>query len=159
MLRIVSILALTWFVVAEVPSDEERKQIAECHTKLREEVQPTASNMQLMSYSSEMEKLTDEFLASCPGTFPNADRNPQYKDVSYIVSSTEADKPQFAVEVCKLDEGEYDFEKNTCTGDCTWYKQRVWATTNQFGCAKKICPKSSDPAKTFTMFACLYKPS
>uniref|UniRef100_A0A5K3FTA8 Uncharacterized protein n=1 Tax=Mesocestoides corti TaxID=53468 RepID=A0A5K3FTA8_MESCO len=53
MLRVVLILALTWFVVAEVPSDEERKQIVECHTKLREEVQPTAGNMQLMVRSCE----------------------------------------------------------------------------------------------------------
>uniref|UniRef100_A0A5K3G0A7 Secreted protein n=1 Tax=Mesocestoides corti TaxID=53468 RepID=A0A5K3G0A7_MESCO len=37
--------------------------------------------------------------------------------------------------------------------------QRVWATTNQFGCAKKICTEESDPLKQHTMFACLYKPS
>ncbi|VDD84072.1 unnamed protein product [Mesocestoides corti] len=70
-----------------------------------------------------MQKLTDEFLASCPGTFPNADRNPQYRDVDYIVSSTEADKPQFAAKVCKLGEVYYDFDKNTGRGDCDQNKQ------------------------------------
>uniref|UniRef100_A0A5K3EXX4 SCP domain-containing protein n=1 Tax=Mesocestoides corti TaxID=53468 RepID=A0A5K3EXX4_MESCO len=42
------LLALSWRVLAEVPSEEDRKTIMECHTKLREEVKPTASNMQLM---------------------------------------------------------------------------------------------------------------
>uniref|UniRef100_A0A5K3FWU9 SCP domain-containing protein n=1 Tax=Mesocestoides corti TaxID=53468 RepID=A0A5K3FWU9_MESCO len=65
MLKLLVLLILTWLVLADVPTVEERKAIVECHTKLREHVNPPASNMMLMNYTIEMENLAVKYLADC----------------------------------------------------------------------------------------------
>uniref|UniRef100_A0A5K3FPG8 Secreted protein n=1 Tax=Mesocestoides corti TaxID=53468 RepID=A0A5K3FPG8_MESCO len=65
MLKLLSLLMLTWHVLAEVPTDEDRKAIVECHTKLCEHVDPPASNMFLVIYLIEMENFAVKFFAAC----------------------------------------------------------------------------------------------
>uniref|UniRef100_A0A5K3EHA6 SCP domain-containing protein n=1 Tax=Mesocestoides corti TaxID=53468 RepID=A0A5K3EHA6_MESCO len=47
MLRLCTPIVLAWSVVGQAPTDEERMTFLEFHRNLREEVQPTASNMML----------------------------------------------------------------------------------------------------------------
>uniref|UniRef100_A0A5K3FRK5 Lectin-like protein BA14k n=1 Tax=Mesocestoides corti TaxID=53468 RepID=A0A5K3FRK5_MESCO len=60
-------------------------------------------------------------------------------------TKTESDKPQFDAEIRLVDKRNYDYYKNTWRNRCYEYKQRVLATTNQFGWAKNICPKTNYP--------------
>uniref|UniRef100_A0A5K3G0B0 Secreted protein n=1 Tax=Mesocestoides corti TaxID=53468 RepID=A0A5K3G0B0_MESCO len=57
---------MVWCVVADTPTEKERTNIAEFFKKLRESVDPPASNMQLMMYSSELEMIAQNVLANCP---------------------------------------------------------------------------------------------
>uniref|UniRef100_A0A5K3G387 Venom peptide n=1 Tax=Mesocestoides corti TaxID=53468 RepID=A0A5K3G387_MESCO len=50
-------IALIGLAAAKVPSAEERDDILEMHTLIREQVTPTATNMRLLKYSKKMEKL------------------------------------------------------------------------------------------------------
>uniref|UniRef100_A0A5K3FUN8 SCP domain-containing protein n=1 Tax=Mesocestoides corti TaxID=53468 RepID=A0A5K3FUN8_MESCO len=56
---LIAISAFIWLVVAEPPTDKEREEILEFHTRIRENVNPPASNMQLMNYSPELETLAN----------------------------------------------------------------------------------------------------
>uniref|UniRef100_A0A5K3FQC3 SCP domain-containing protein n=1 Tax=Mesocestoides corti TaxID=53468 RepID=A0A5K3FQC3_MESCO len=151
------LVAMTWCVLADAPSEEERNRLMECHTKLREEVQPTASNMQLLSYSLDLQKLAEEFVALCQPTFPSAEFNPQYQNVGYVVYSEEVNKATISNKFCNVTKGSYDYATNDCEDNCFDYIQMVWANSTQVGCATHTCTSSS--AKQYTLFACLYKPS
>uniref|UniRef100_A0A5K3G2G4 SCP domain-containing protein n=1 Tax=Mesocestoides corti TaxID=53468 RepID=A0A5K3G2G4_MESCO len=66
MSKLVGLLLVAWHVVAEVPSKKEREEIVECHTKLREGVQPTAAGMQLMVCLSNWQRFLCTFYAVIP---------------------------------------------------------------------------------------------
>uniref|UniRef100_A0A5K3FZD5 SCP domain-containing protein n=1 Tax=Mesocestoides corti TaxID=53468 RepID=A0A5K3FZD5_MESCO len=154
MLKLLSVLILTWHVLAEVPSDEERKAIVECHTKLREHVNPPASNMMLMNYSIEMENLAVLFFADCR---PPTNRK-LFQGTSELLMDRLPEKPQFAQELCKVNGNNYDYVKDKCYGPCSDYNLMVWAVSTQVGCALKTCPEQGDVSKSTYALVCLYKP-
>uniref|UniRef100_A0A5K3FE53 SCP domain-containing protein n=1 Tax=Mesocestoides corti TaxID=53468 RepID=A0A5K3FE53_MESCO len=114
------LFALLACVVTEGPSNEEREAILECHSKLREGVQPPASNMALLTYSSELEKLADEFVKGCNPSFPSS--KPQYQDVGYIQPPWSDSKFDYRDVLCKVDSTNYTYENNYCPGSCYDYK-------------------------------------
>uniref|UniRef100_A0A5K3FKF0 SCP domain-containing protein n=1 Tax=Mesocestoides corti TaxID=53468 RepID=A0A5K3FKF0_MESCO len=154
MLKFLSVLVLTWHVLAEVPTDEERKAIVECHTKLREHVKPSASNMMLMNYTIEMENLAVKYLADCR---PPTDGKP-FEGTSYQTIYRLPENSQYVQELCKVNGANYDYERNRCSGRCIAYNQMVWAESTQFGCALKKCPEGGDISKARNTLACIYKP-
>uniref|UniRef100_A0A5K3FSF1 SCP domain-containing protein n=1 Tax=Mesocestoides corti TaxID=53468 RepID=A0A5K3FSF1_MESCO len=58
-------LPLLRLVAADILLPEERRAMVEFHLQLRENVQPPASNMLLMRYSTELESLINEWLENC----------------------------------------------------------------------------------------------
>uniref|UniRef100_A0A5K3FWY0 SCP domain-containing protein n=1 Tax=Mesocestoides corti TaxID=53468 RepID=A0A5K3FWY0_MESCO len=154
MLQLMCLLVLTWPVLAEVPTDEERSTIIECHTKIREGVQPTASNMQLMNYSTDMENLAVKLVANCQ--IPS-DLSP-FQGKGYTILFEGNEVPQFADVICKVNGSNYNYEMNSCNGDCDEYKQMVWATSTQIGCASNKCANSNDASKSKYLMACVYNP-
>uniref|UniRef100_A0A5K3G328 Secreted protein n=1 Tax=Mesocestoides corti TaxID=53468 RepID=A0A5K3G328_MESCO len=48
MLKLVCLMTLLWWAEADSPTNPEREQIVDLLTKIREEVDPPASNMMLM---------------------------------------------------------------------------------------------------------------
>uniref|UniRef100_A0A5K3F146 SCP domain-containing protein n=1 Tax=Mesocestoides corti TaxID=53468 RepID=A0A5K3F146_MESCO len=151
--KIFGLLALTLFVQADVPSEEERKKIVECHTKLREEVHPPASNMQLITYSFEMEKLAQELFDFCGSDFPETD--PRFKDVGIAELTSEGGIPQYR-DFCYEDSKTYSYERDNCNGHCLNYIRMVWAQTTLVGCALGRCKAMDDPN---SFILCTYKPS
>uniref|UniRef100_A0A5K3G1E4 SCP domain-containing protein n=1 Tax=Mesocestoides corti TaxID=53468 RepID=A0A5K3G1E4_MESCO len=57
---LIAISAFIWLVMAEPPTDKEREEIVEFHTRILENVDPPANNMQLMTYSLELENLAEQ---------------------------------------------------------------------------------------------------
>uniref|UniRef100_A0A5K3F059 SCP domain-containing protein n=1 Tax=Mesocestoides corti TaxID=53468 RepID=A0A5K3F059_MESCO len=149
------LLALSWRVLAEVPSEEDRKTIMECHTKLREEVKPTASNMQLMSYSREMEQMAQEIFSHCDAEDLKPD--PKFQNMGFIVLHSLSDKPQYH-DLCKVNSTSYDNKKEDCDLNCLNYRQMVRAKSTQVGCAFGQCITKDDPSTINHLLTCAYKP-
>uniref|UniRef100_A0A5K3FKQ5 SCP domain-containing protein n=1 Tax=Mesocestoides corti TaxID=53468 RepID=A0A5K3FKQ5_MESCO len=156
MLRFIGLLMLTLNVLSEVPSEEERAAIVECHTNLRERVEPSASNMQLMSYSFELEKLAQQLYPVCAADFNESD--PKYQNVGIIELTSANDKPRFR-DLCKVNSSAYNYDKDKCSGHCINYLQAIWAQTKQIGCALGQCKNMYDPSKLEYYITCIYKPS
>uniref|UniRef100_A0A5K3FJZ0 SCP domain-containing protein n=1 Tax=Mesocestoides corti TaxID=53468 RepID=A0A5K3FJZ0_MESCO len=114
MLKPVLLLVLTCTVLAEVPSKEERDAIMECHMKLREGVKPAASNMHLLTYSTEVEQLADAFVKGCNPSFPSS--KSEYKNVGYIQPTSSDEKLDYHDVLCNVDNTSYTYENNTCHG-------------------------------------------
>uniref|UniRef100_A0A5K3FLV7 SCP domain-containing protein n=1 Tax=Mesocestoides corti TaxID=53468 RepID=A0A5K3FLV7_MESCO len=136
MLSLIYLLALSWHAFAKVPTNEERETIIKCHRKLREEVEPPASNMQLISYSEEMETLVVDLFRYCDRIFPQFDR--RYNDVG-IIELTSGDKvPQYR-QLCKINTTISDYDEDNCQKDSLIYLRMINAATTEVGCAMGKC--------------------
>uniref|UniRef100_A0A5K3F7M4 SCP domain-containing protein n=1 Tax=Mesocestoides corti TaxID=53468 RepID=A0A5K3F7M4_MESCO len=122
MRTLIYLVALIWSATAEVPTPEQRKEILELHTNLRESVQPHASNMMLMTYSTELEAITYNWIANCSFITPHPDTLPG--DVVDIGEDVE-DGMLTIVEMVKRFASEkrfYNYDRNRCTEYCYNYK-------------------------------------
>uniref|UniRef100_A0A5K3FLA1 SCP domain-containing protein n=1 Tax=Mesocestoides corti TaxID=53468 RepID=A0A5K3FLA1_MESCO len=155
MCNLIYLLVLSWCVLAKVPSREERITIVECHAKLREEVEPPASNMQLMSYSTKMEKLAQDLFLHCDSGYPEFD--PKYQDVGIVELTSENETPRYR-DLCKVNGTTYSYNEDRCTGDCLSYLRMVWAASTEVGCATGRCANKADPAERDDFIICTYKP-
>uniref|UniRef100_A0A5K3FGG2 SCP domain-containing protein n=1 Tax=Mesocestoides corti TaxID=53468 RepID=A0A5K3FGG2_MESCO len=153
MLKFLSMLILMWRVLAKVPTDEERKTILECHTKLREHVNPPASNMLLLNYSVEMEHLAVKYFADCR---PPINREP-FRGTSNLLMIGRSEKSRSVQELCKVNGNFYDYEKDQCSGPCLVHNLMVWASAAEVGCASKVCPNEFDSSKSKYALVCIYK--
>uniref|UniRef100_A0A5K3ER38 SCP domain-containing protein n=1 Tax=Mesocestoides corti TaxID=53468 RepID=A0A5K3ER38_MESCO len=137
MREFVFILAIIWHVTAPyAPSDNERRTIVEAHTKIRESVNPTASNMRMMTYSFEMEQLAETLVQWClpihqrdyPGLsvnqFASTDVKGNYEDFNALFAKQAR---------------HYDYRKNSCNRKCRAYTKVVWANSTGVGCAMNRC--------------------
>uniref|UniRef100_A0A5K3FNG7 SCP domain-containing protein n=1 Tax=Mesocestoides corti TaxID=53468 RepID=A0A5K3FNG7_MESCO len=156
MRRVIYFVALMLGAVADIPTEEQRTQIVEVLTHLRESVDPPASNMLLMRYSSELETAAQNFLASCsstdfsPSTLPqdvyDLGRYYDQKGPAYVDMLT-----QFASE-----SQYYNYDQNQCTKSCNNYKRMILATSNAVGCAQNNCTRQEDASESH-LTICLLK--
>uniref|UniRef100_A0A5K3G0G1 SCP domain-containing protein n=1 Tax=Mesocestoides corti TaxID=53468 RepID=A0A5K3G0G1_MESCO len=157
MMSYVILFSLLPCVLTKGPSNAEREVILECHRKLREGVQPSASNMELLTYSTELEQLADAFVRRCNPWFPSS--KSQYKDVGYIQPTSSDQKLDYRDVLCNVDSTSYTYENDSCHDSCYVYKQMVWATSTQVGCATHQCQSDDRPPQPVHVLACVYKPS
>uniref|UniRef100_A0A5K3F7L7 SCP domain-containing protein n=1 Tax=Mesocestoides corti TaxID=53468 RepID=A0A5K3F7L7_MESCO len=159
MLKLVCITALLWKSLAEVPSEQEREYILKLHTDLREQVDPPASNMLMLSYSFELEKLANAHVARCTSSSPDGQKQPEYNGLGLVTKVGEQNKLSSFEELSILNHErlQYDYETNSCKEWCYFYKQAVWANNSEIGCAKHSCI-SGDNGKSYRYrVACLYR--
>uniref|UniRef100_A0A5K3ENU2 SCP domain-containing protein n=1 Tax=Mesocestoides corti TaxID=53468 RepID=A0A5K3ENU2_MESCO len=149
---LVCLLALTLHVLADVPSEEERRTLEECHSKLREHVDPPASNMHLIKYSLHMETLTKVLFIYCASDYPES--NPKYQHIGGVVVASENEKPTFS-DLCKVNSTASKSSEDRCDDECHNYRQMVYGPSTDFGCFIGVC-QYPEPVQ---MLLCAYKPS
>uniref|UniRef100_A0A5K3FM87 SCP domain-containing protein n=1 Tax=Mesocestoides corti TaxID=53468 RepID=A0A5K3FM87_MESCO len=157
--KITCLLALAWCLAAEVPSEDDRKVIAEEHTKIRENVEPTASNMLMMAYSMELEGLADKWANKCTLEKPDAGKDVEYANTSITTDFTENKTYAEMIEKFGQQSYFYNYSTNKCKVPCSSYIQAVWADSKEVGCATNKCPGILPSQKADTLFICVYKPA
>uniref|UniRef100_A0A5K3EM94 SCP domain-containing protein n=1 Tax=Mesocestoides corti TaxID=53468 RepID=A0A5K3EM94_MESCO len=150
--KLISLLALTLHVLADVPSEEERRTLEECHWKLRESVDPPASNMHLIKYSMKMEKLAEELFTYCLSVYTASGRN-RYQHIGGVVMVARDGKPRFT-DLCNVNSTDFKSSKDRCDDDCHNYRQMVYGPSTDFGCFIGVC-QYPEPVQ---VLLCAYKP-
>uniref|UniRef100_A0A5K3FX48 SCP domain-containing protein n=1 Tax=Mesocestoides corti TaxID=53468 RepID=A0A5K3FX48_MESCO len=156
MRRVIYFVMLIWSVVADVPTEEERTQIVEFLTNLRESVDPPATNMLLMKYSSGLETAAQNYLANCSSTGLNEGALPG--DVFRFLRTYDNRKPVYLRMLSSFtsDRQSYNYDQNKCSGSCFPYKSMVLATSNGVGCAEKKCLRGETSSEVHFV-TCLIK--
>uniref|UniRef100_A0A5K3FKW8 SCP domain-containing protein n=2 Tax=Mesocestoides corti TaxID=53468 RepID=A0A5K3FKW8_MESCO len=159
MQQLIAISAFIWLVMAGPPTDEEREEIVEFHTRIRENVNPPASKMQLMMYSIGLENLAKQFAQMrCAGTQPDPSIHTQFQGCG-IFTSFDNQEDQTIVgnlnDTYELEKGIYSYDKNACTwsGNCFHFKTMVWWQTTEVGCTIEACQGGG-----IWCTVCVYKP-
>uniref|UniRef100_A0A5K3F0Z6 SCP domain-containing protein n=1 Tax=Mesocestoides corti TaxID=53468 RepID=A0A5K3F0Z6_MESCO len=155
MLSLIYLLILSSNVLAGVPSVEDRNTIIECHTKLREEVKPPASNMLLMSYSTALEKLAKDLIYYCNYGYP--ENYTFEKDVGIIEMDFIDRAPQYS-DLCKINTSVTSYANEDCLKDCFIYLHMINSATTEVGCASGLCYKKASPLHRPEYLVCAYKP-
>uniref|UniRef100_A0A5K3FU83 SCP domain-containing protein n=1 Tax=Mesocestoides corti TaxID=53468 RepID=A0A5K3FU83_MESCO len=164
--QLICILAFAWCASAaattEIPNAQQRLAIVDAHTSIREVVNPPASNMQIMNYSMQLELLAKDFVGQCTQRKPNPNVQKQYRGFSVTTLVTVGGDYPFETMVSTFGDKAvfYDYDKNSCMGDCSVYTQAVWATTTEVGCAKSRCDGLlPNEARPTYLLACMYNPA
>ncbi|BHF61621.1 hypothetical protein SprV_0100459600 [Sparganum proliferum] len=162
---------------------EEKKKIIQYHNDERENVKPSAANMQLLvlwsliiklgrsnpgvcvgnfdSYSDEMDKLAADWVDKCLFTHPDPSKYPEYDGVGQnlaVFSDKQDDIYKSSMSMWSSEKANYEYSTNNCTGVCGHYTQLVWAETTVVGCAWKLCPNIMSGYPQGYLVACQYKP-
>uniref|UniRef100_A0A5K3EPM4 SCP domain-containing protein n=1 Tax=Mesocestoides corti TaxID=53468 RepID=A0A5K3EPM4_MESCO len=134
-------LAIIWHVTASyAPSNKERRAILEAHTKIRESVNPTASDMHMMAYSSKMERMAETMVDKCLSIKQRDYRGFSVNQIVFFHVRGDYEK---LVTFFAKQARQYDYRTNGCSKLCEGYKKIVWANSTEVGCARKRCGFSS----------------
>ncbi|VUZ47890.1 unnamed protein product, partial [Hymenolepis diminuta] len=147
--------------ISDIPSQDERNELLECHNRKRASVQPTSSNMLKLQYSKELEGRAGFWASRCKVTYPNVKKYPECAKFGINMAIYAGNSSNFKdiVEYWWSEVINYNFVNNTCatSKSCANYLQLVCAETSELGCAKQRCdgilPMTKQP--TF-LFVCLY---
>uniref|UniRef100_A0A5K3EHC5 SCP domain-containing protein n=1 Tax=Mesocestoides corti TaxID=53468 RepID=A0A5K3EHC5_MESCO len=158
MLSLCVLIALIWSVQSQELSQEQRDNIREFHRKLREEVQPSASNMMLVEYSVDLEKYAIQWTVNCSDSLPDHRKLP--RDVQNLLEfgNDPLPSPVDILANYASQKDQYNFTQNSCAKRCFDYKLLVWAAMTEIGCVQRECKPTNARSFTVYVFACLYKP-
>uniref|UniRef100_A0A5K3FZR8 SCP domain-containing protein n=1 Tax=Mesocestoides corti TaxID=53468 RepID=A0A5K3FZR8_MESCO len=86
-------------------------------TAVRGNVTPPASNMNMLSYSNEMEKVAADWVSKCLFWYPNLN------GTNMILQDTKGFQNHFQTASFYANQAKnYNFDNNTCKGNCRYYK-------------------------------------
>uniref|UniRef100_A0A5K3F9V4 SCP domain-containing protein n=1 Tax=Mesocestoides corti TaxID=53468 RepID=A0A5K3F9V4_MESCO len=160
MLKFICLVTLACWSKSEPLTEEERARILEVHRKIREELEPPASNMMLMDYSFELEKSAKKWLMNCTYILPSASPYPEFKDLEVNLQSGYKREDSSFEPASRFDSQKelHDYEDNTCPSLCGNYRRIVFATSRQIGCYRRLCEHRDFWTTPQYVIACLYKP-
>uniref|UniRef100_A0A5K3FYV5 SCP domain-containing protein n=1 Tax=Mesocestoides corti TaxID=53468 RepID=A0A5K3FYV5_MESCO len=86
-------------------------------TGIRENVTPTASNMNMLTYSDDMEKVAADWVSKCLFWYPN------FNGTNMILQETGQSENHFKTAGFYASQARnYNYTDNTCKGNCRYYK-------------------------------------
>uniref|UniRef100_A0A5K3G5X1 SCP domain-containing protein n=2 Tax=Mesocestoides corti TaxID=53468 RepID=A0A5K3G5X1_MESCO len=154
---LIAISAFIWLVTAEPPTDKEREEIVQFHTCIRENVDPPASNMQLMKYSPELEDLAKQAAQIfCANLYSDLSVHSQFRGCGTVVHSGDKENQTIISNlnaVYKQEMRMYNYDTNACSEFCYNLKTMLWSQTTAVGCTIEACQGSKN-----YLTACVYKP-
>uniref|UniRef100_A0A5K3FBN4 SCP domain-containing protein n=1 Tax=Mesocestoides corti TaxID=53468 RepID=A0A5K3FBN4_MESCO len=156
----VGILLMLSCVMAYRPSLKERKLITEYHTLVRQRVSPPASDMQIMTYSVEMEDLAIDWTSRCKLNPPDAFMYPHFIGTTTNLAVVIGGKPVLK----KVGKKWFSAKQNEstsvdpCKDNYHHYHKMVWSTSTQIGCAIGRCDHVAfDLQPPVYIVGCVYK--
>uniref|UniRef100_A0A5K3EPN0 SCP domain-containing protein n=1 Tax=Mesocestoides corti TaxID=53468 RepID=A0A5K3EPN0_MESCO len=155
-------LGISWCAAPENNTAKDRTDILEAHASARGNVTPSASKMRLMRYSLDLENLAKQFAANCTKQSANSTLLPGYTNISVTWILCTSKRPEFyeAMHIFNNPLDNYDYETNTCKGNCRLYIQYIWENTTEVGCGMSRCDQSisGNAADLRYLVACAYHP-
>ncbi|XP_052062033.1 GLIPR1-like protein 1 [Mytilus californianus] len=146
-------------------STSDRDSILQLHNDARNSVQPSASNMQQMTWSNELASVAQTYANKCVWSH-NSARSSQASSFYYVGENIYVTTSSYGY----LDSGvaswvnekkDYDYASNSCSGVCGHYTQVVWADSTKLGCAVGSCATMTNlPSyfKNVKFLVCNYGP-
>uniref|UniRef100_A0A5K3FEJ8 SCP domain-containing protein n=1 Tax=Mesocestoides corti TaxID=53468 RepID=A0A5K3FEJ8_MESCO len=155
--NVLCLLFVLGHVVADVPSQRERLDLLGFLVRLRKDVSPPASNMNLPRYSSKMEKLAADWVSRCLFRLPHPEEYPQFNGTGIMVLSGFGPILEYTMGITfSYESRNYDYDSNACRGACRNYKLMVWAATTEIGCARHQCISNNGPLDFKSLLACVF---
>lgn len=148
MKSVVIVLLLTFsgcILVSPQFTEDEIAQILERINTVRRNAVPTGSNLREVMWSDCLADISAGYLSNCPGFGEqNQEREAQAREIGCVESDVSVGETRFngasgaanPVDVWASESSNYNFETNTCQGECSNYLQLVNAETFVVGCAK-----------------------
>ncbi|XP_054845138.1 glioma pathogenesis-related protein 1-like [Eublepharis macularius] len=154
-----------------LPDIEDQQFIQECvktHNYFRSRVNPSASNMQRMTWDPALAKTAKAWAKKChfdhniylktPGKV-----HPTFTPVGENIwtGSLNLFSVKAAIQNWHDEVSYYSFESRACTKVCGHYTQVVWATSYKVGCAVQFCQRVSGFQRLYNgaHFVCNYGPA
>uniref|UniRef100_A0A5K3FLA0 SCP domain-containing protein n=2 Tax=Mesocestoides corti TaxID=53468 RepID=A0A5K3FLA0_MESCO len=138
------------------PKDAERAKIVVIFTKIREEVKPNASNMNMLAYSDDMENVAAKWVSRCSFWYPHPSSFPEINGSNMLLQESASLNNIFQSAGFYANQANnYDYDNNTCNGNCRYYKLMVWATSTEIGCAYNECPAQYNDKRAY-LLSCVF---
>ena len=144
---VVSILLLTissCILVSSQFTRDEIQQILERINTVRRNANPTGSNLREVMWSECLANISARYLMECSNFGEqNQEREAQAREAGCVTSDVSVGETRFndatdsanPVDAWASENSSYNFEMNTCQGECSNYLQLVNAETFLVGCA------------------------
>uniref|UniRef100_A0A5K3G122 SCP domain-containing protein n=1 Tax=Mesocestoides corti TaxID=53468 RepID=A0A5K3G122_MESCO len=112
--------------------------------------------MNHLTYSKEMEKRAVIWLSFCLHHLPSPVSHPEFATTGMLLQSTYQSNLRFqGVAYFAKEAQNYNYENNSCKGNCSRYKQIVWAASTEVGCAKAKC-QDRNSSRPIYYLACAF---
>ncbi|XP_042313871.1 cysteine-rich venom protein piscivorin-like [Sceloporus undulatus] len=145
-------------IVADI-SENQEKEIIEKHNEIRRHVQPTASNMMKMEWSTKASESAKKSVEKCRGTVSPKDE--LFVDgtfcIQIVLQSKQVSSWSDTIQVWNNTgvSFKYGIGATDPKNDISVYTQLVWHNSNQVGCALALCPMN----KFSYFYLCNYCPA
>ncbi|VDD83396.1 unnamed protein product [Mesocestoides corti] len=107
-----------------------------------------------------MEGLAEKWVDRCVSRKPDPSIYKDYAGTAQVLIVSHKSQTTFTktISAVKEEAQHYEYRDNTCTGECDFYKQIIWANLTEVGCAMKTCvtyvQRKVTPAN---VVVCVYK--
>ncbi|CAI2731972.1 unnamed protein product [Schistosoma spindalis] len=143
------LLLLFTFLYVETKLSKELRAIYKFHKQVRQDVQnckipgqPPAVKLAKLKWNKFLAKKAKQQSKRCK--YDSNDSNDFIIGDFESIGQNLADYPTIegAMKDWLNEHKNYNFQTNTCNGDCKNYKQMVWNTTEEIGCGYEKCGKN-----------------